>query len=133
LCWFIHGALRGNIDENALREINGRHTCHIAKGTRHDLKMAVLEETWDYRVTEEYCDCGSEIGGWDPDAPLVADLAELISEISALPGAKTLSMSKSWVGERNRYDETLKLSELDLRQWLAEFEARTLYTIDLQK
>lgn len=131
MCWFLHGALRGAVDENALQAINDKHLCHIAKGTRHDLKMTVLEDNWDYRVTNSYCDCECGIGRHDPNDEQVVDLAALIAEVSALPGAKTLSLSMSWACTRNKHELSLKLSEVDLRQWLADLKESTLYTIEL--
>ncbi len=132
MCWFLHSTLRGDVDENALQAINDQHFCHIARGTRHDLKMAVLEDNWDYRVTENCCDCECGIGRHDPDDEEVVDLAALIAEVGALPGAKTLSLSMTWACTRNKHEQSLKLSELDLRQWLADLKKSTLYTIELQ-
>ena len=133
MCWFLHGALRGDVDENALDAINQKHLCHIVRGTRHDVKNAVVNDTWNCRVTESCCDCGSPIGGGDPADELVADLASLISEAAALPGAETLSICMAWVGKRCRHEQTVSLSELELRQWLADFPYGTLYTLDLHK
>ena len=132
MCWFLYGSLRGDMDENALQAINDKHLCHIVRGTRHDLKMAVLEDNWDYRVTENYCDCECGIGRNDPNDEEVVDLAALIAEVGALPGVKTLSLSMAWVCTRNKHEQSLKLSELDLRQWLADLKKSTLYTIELQ-
>ena len=133
MCWFLHSTLRGDVDEDALRAINDRHFCRIARGTRHDLKMAVLEDVWDYRVTKNYCDCECGIGRNDPNDGEVVDLAALIAEVAALPGAKTLHLSMTWACTRNKHEESLKLSALDLRQWLADLKYSTLYTIDLEK
>lgn len=133
MCWFIHGALQGKVDEETLDAVNRAHACHIVSGTRHDLKMAIVNQTWDYRITEGCCDCESEIGAHDPDAEEVLDLAGLIAALSALPGAESLSLSKSWDGERNKHERNLKLSGLDLRQWLADLEPNTLYTVHLKR
>ena len=136
MCWFIHSALQGSADkdgvkrlENDLELLNAGHGCRIALGTKHDLKMALLSENWDYRVTKGCCDCESPVGLHDPDAPEVRDLAALIAEVCALPDAKRLSFCKTWVGERNKREIDVKLSETDLPRLLADLEPNTLYTL----
>ena len=133
MCWFLHSALQGDVDSSALDAINQKHNCHIVKGTRHDVKMAIVDDTWNCRVTDGCCDCGSSIGGGDPHDEDVMDLATLITEAAALPGSKTLSFCMAWAGRRCKHEQVLTLSELDLCQWLANLTAGTLYTIDLQK
>ena len=136
MCWMIHSALLGSADEkqadrlkNELELLNGRHGCRIVLGTKHDLKMALLSDNWDYRVTRGYCDCDSPIGAHDANAPEVQDFAALIAEVCALPAAKRLSFCKTWAGERNRREIDVKLSETDLPRLLADLEPNTLYTL----
>ena len=136
MCWMIHSALLGSTDEkqadrlkNELELLNGRHGCRIALGTKHDLKMALLSDCWDYRVTNGCCDCDSPIGAHDANAPEVQDFAALIAEVCALPAAKRLSFCKTWAGERNRREIDVKLSETDLPRLLADMEPNTLYTL----
>lgn len=129
MCWYIYGALQGNVETEALNAVNNRHTCHMVKGTRHALKMALLSGAWDYRITDGHCDCESDIGAHDPNAAEVADMAGLIQECCALDGAKTLSFCRTWVNERNKHEKSFKVSEVDLRQLLADLEPSTLYTL----
>ncbi len=42
MCWFIYGVVQGDVDDDALNSINSRHDCTLARGTRHDVKMAAL-------------------------------------------------------------------------------------------
>ena len=129
VCWFLHGALQGRVDESALNGLNGRYGLRIAPGTKHDLKMALVSENWDFRITDDCCDCDSKIGRGDPEAPEVSALAGLIAEACALPGAVTLSFCKTWAGERNKRERAVKLSEADLPRLLADLEPNTLYTV----
>ena len=80
MCWYIYGALQGDVEAEALNAVNNRHNCRMVQGTRHALKMALLSGAWDYRVTDGYCDCESDIGAHDPNAAEVADMAGLIQE-----------------------------------------------------
>ena len=136
MCWFIHGAVQGTADKNRrdrlkneLDLLNGRHNCHIAPGTKHDLKMALLSESPDYRVTKGCCDCDSAVGLHDPDAIEVRDFAALIAEVCALPDVKGISFCKTWIGERNKREIDVNLSETDLPRLLADLEPNTLYNI----
>ena len=133
MCWYIYGALHGDVGAEALNAVNSRHDCRMARGTRHALKMALLSDAWDYRVTRCYCDCESEIGEHDHDAAQVTDMAALIEECCALDGAKTLSFCLNLENERNKREQTLKFSEVDLRQWLADLEPSTLYTLSCKE
>ena len=129
MCWYLYGALQGKVDAEALDAVNGRHDGRIVPGTKHDLKMALLSDDGDYRITDGHCDCESDIGRHDAEAAQVVDLAELIAEVSALPGAKTVSFCKTWAQQRNRRESSLKRSETDLKQLLADLEPNTLYTL----
>ena len=136
MCWIIHSALQGSVDKKQMGRLkeqldllNGKHECRIALGTKHDLKMALISDNWDYRVTKGCCDCDSDIGRGAADAPEVVDFAALIAEVCALPAAKRLSFCKTWAGERNRREIDVKLSETDLPRLLADLEPNTLYTL----
>lgn len=133
MCWFLRGALQGKVETDALNAINVKHNCHIWQGTKHDVKMAVLSEMADspdgYRITDGCCDCESDIGKHNPHAEEVLDLASLISEAGALPGAQTVYLCKTWIGRRNKQERTFKLSEMDLNRFLADLEPNTLYSI----
>ena len=133
MCWFIYGAVSGHIDEDALAVVNARHECHIIRGTRHDLKMAILSDGWDYRLTNSFCDCDSDVGRHDPNAPLVKDLSALLTDVCTLSGADTVSFSHTWINTRNKREKTMKLSDIDWPQLLADLEPSTLYTVDCRK
>ena len=132
MCYFIHGALLGEVKDDALNRINSRYAMHISKGTKHELKEALQNEDLRFRITDGICDCKSEIGGHDPASAEVAELASLITEVAVLPEAKRLSFCKAWAGNRCKKELTFRLSEAALPHLLAELEADTLYTILLK-
>ena len=129
MCWFIYAALQGDVDAEALNAVNARHEYRIAPGTRHALKMALVDEDWDYRMTDGCCDCDSAVGEHDPDAAEVLDMAALMGEACALDGAEALSFCKTWRNDRCKREQALKRSEVDLRRLLADLEPKTLYTL----
>ena len=135
MCWFIYGAVQGNIDDEDLNNINSRHVCRLAKGTRHDVKMAAQSEVIveKYHVTRKGCDCDSPIGEHNMNDDQVQDLAHLLCEVGELPGSDTISIYKTWIGTRNKREIKLKLSNTDLVKLAADFESSTLYTLSCRK
>lgn len=129
MCWYIYGALQGDVEAEALNAVNSRHDCRMAQGTRHALKMAILDENSDYRVTDGCCDCDSAIGQHDPNAAEVSDMAAMMGEVCALDGADTLSFCKTWRNDRCKREKALKRSEVDFRPLLADLEPGILYTL----
>ena len=129
MCWFVYGAVQGDMDEAAMGSVSERHECRLVCGTRHDVKMAALYVDGAFRVTRNVCDCDSAIGAHDPTADEVRDLAGLMREVGGLPGAKTISCCKTWAGERNKRERRLKLAEVELERFLADLEPGTLYTL----
>ncbi len=133
MCWYLYGAVNGQVDEDALAAVNAHHECHIIRGTRHDLKMAILSDGWDYRLTNSFCDCDSDVGRHDPNAPLVKDLSALLTDVCTLSGADTVSFSHTWINTRNKHEKTMKLSDVDWPQLRADLEPSTLYTVNCRK
>ena len=135
MCWFIYGAVQGDVDDDSLNNINSRHECTLARGTRHDVKMAALSEFVDerYHVTGNGCDCDSPIGAHNANDAMVQDLAHLLREVGELPGSETIHICKTWIGTRNKHEIKLKLSDTDLVKLAADFEPATLYTLTSRK
>ena len=127
MCWFIRGAVQGNIDAEALNKINKEHDCHILQGTKHDVKMAVMSDELSFRVTDWCCDCDSDIGEHNQNSSQVIDLSELIAEVGELDGAQNIYICKTWIGQRNKRETALNIAEEDLKQIFADFEPNTLY------
>jgi hypothetical protein len=132
MCYFIHAALLGEVKDTDLNAINSKHKLHISKGTKHELKEALLNANWNFRVTDDLCDCKSEIGGGDPSSAQVCELASIIAEISSLPEAKRLSLCKAWAGKSCKSEHSFKLSEIKLNDLISAIEPDTLYTLMLK-
>ena len=137
MCYYLYGALFGDIPKEEYDHISSRHECKIARGTRHDVKNAVKAAAErvqdDYRITDNVCDCGSPIGGGDPNAPELQDIRSLIEELALLPGAKQINLCITWTGKQNKREVQVDLSELDLGDFLANVKGNTLYSINLKK
>lgn len=137
MCYFLYGALLGDVPKEEHDTVSSRHECRLARGTRHDVKNAVKAAAEcvqdDYRITDNVCDCGSSIGGGDPNAPELQDIRSLIEELALLPGAKQINLCITWTGKQNKREVQVDLGELDLGDFLANVKENTLYTINLKK
>ena len=128
MCYFIHGALFGKVDEDAYQEIVNKYAYKIRCGTKHSVKMSVLETSQSYRVTKWCCDCDSALGKEDPDAEEIKELAALFRDIQEVEGAKHIYLCRTWAGCRNKRELKLKLDEIDIEHVLAQLDAGCLYT-----
>lgn len=135
MCYFLYGALWGDISESEYVDIKNKYGLKISLGTKHDVKNAVKAAAEfvrdDYRVTDWVCDCNSPIGGHDPEDPTVIELSNLITELSALPGAKQINICLTWTGKQNKKEIKLELRETDIPTFLADLKGNTLYCLNI--
>lgn len=129
MCWFIHGAVFGNINAGALKTINAAHECQILQGTKRDVKNAVLYDESEYCITNHCCDCDTDIGNHNPKAAQVIDLADLIAEVGKLQGAEYIYICRTWVNELYENEKAVDISEINLKKFFADFESNTMYVI----
>jgi len=134
MCYMIYGAVDRAIHpgdfEKALQ--GSRHTFSL--GTRHDVKMSAVNDTGYFRVSPYMCDCDHPLGCGDPKAADLADLAGLLTKLSAARGAKCLYLGKAWTGKAFKDGGTVHLGDLpNVPQFLADMKPNYLYRIDLFK
>ena len=104
---------------------------HFRPGTKHDVKMAVIEESEDYRLTRGCCDCDLPLCEGDAKAPELLELADVMRKLCKVRGIKCVYLCKTWTGDRNKKEETAHIADLDLPAFLAGMQTETLYRIDL--
>ena len=51
MCYYLYGAVNKGIDQKDYEEVSRGNQFHFNMGTKHDVKMAVLENTPDFRIT----------------------------------------------------------------------------------
>ncbi len=133
MCYFLYGSLYGDVSESEYVDVKNKYGLKISLGTKHDVKSAVktaAEFVQDnFRVTDWICDCDSPVGKHDSTDPMIIELSSLITELSALPGAKQINICKTWTGKQNKKEIKLKLSDIDLPTFLADFKENTLYSL----
>ena len=135
MCFFLYGSLYGNVSESEYVDVKNKYGLKISLGTKHDIKNAVkaAEEIVqdDYRITDWVCDCDSPVGQHDPMDPTIIELSNLITDLSALPGAKQINICKTWTGQQNKKEIKIKLSDTDLPMFLADLKENILYSLDI--
>lgn len=131
MCYFIYGAVYGNVDQKEYQTIENKYEYKIHCGTKHDVKMSAQEVAADYRVTDWICDCESDLGKKDVTAQQVKEMAALFEEIKNVNGAKHIYLCKTWTGKRNKSEVKLKLNDIDVKSVLANFKENCLYTFEI--
>lgn len=134
MCYMIYGAVDRAIHPGDLEKAlqGSRHRFTI--GTMHDVKKSAANDTGYFRVSPYYCDCDHPLGCGDPSAADLADIAALLTKISAARGAKCLYLGKAWTGKPFKNGETVHLNDMpDVPKFLADMKPNYLYRIDLYK
>lgn len=131
MCYYIYGALFGDIDLNNYQALENNYEMKIRLGTKHDVKMSVQHVDCDYRVTEGCCDCESDLGKGDIDAEEVKQCADLLNDIKNIKGAEYIYLCKTWAGKNNKKEKHMKLGEINIQEVLANFEENCLYIFEV--
>ncbi|MBQ2445313.1 MAG: hypothetical protein II272_02615 [Oscillospiraceae bacterium] len=131
MCYILYGAA-----DPAIHPGDHKKACQASEyafpiGTKHDVKMAIVKDSGDYRVTQWICDCDFPTGKHDPTAKELLSLAKLIQALKEARNAKCLYLAKAWTGESCKTEERVHIKDLDLPTFLAELKERCLYRIDL--
>lgn len=135
MCFFLHGALNGDVSEAEYESVIGKYEYNLARGTKHDVKIAVKESTMivktEFRVTDWMCDCDSPVGKHDYKDPVIVDLSNMISELAALSGAKQINICKTWIGKRNKKEVNVNIKDIEIPVFLADMEENVLYSVNI--
>jgi hypothetical protein len=135
MCFFLHGALNGDVSEAEYESVIGKYEYNLARGTKHDVKIAVKESTMivktEFRVTDWMCDCDSPVGKHDSKDPVIVDLSNMISELAALSGAKQINICKTWIGKRNKKEVNVNIKDIEIPVFLADMEENVLYSVNI--
>ncbi len=74
MCFILYGAVNKDIDPAAYTAMCNRSCYSFRAGTKHDVKMCILKNTDDYRITDWVCDCDFPIALHDPQAQVLTEL-----------------------------------------------------------
>lgn len=132
MCYILYGATDKAIDrvdyENALKKSPYR----LSIGTKHDVKMCIINDSYEFRVTDWVCDCDFPVGKGDQGAKPIADLARLICDLKNARNSKCIYIIKAWAGKRYKSEKRVHVNDIDIISFLASMETDCLYQIDLR-
>lgn len=131
MCYYIYGALFGNIDLNDYKALENNYEIKLRVGTKHDVKMAVQQVDCGYRVTEGCCDCESDLGRGNMEAEEVKQFEKMLNDMKTIKGAECIYLCKTWAGKSNKKEKCLKLNDINIRDALANFEENCLYIFEI--
>ena len=131
MCYYIYGALFGNIDPDEYKSIEDNYEIKFRTGTKHDLKMCVQNENLPFRVNNGICDCNTELGEGNAESEEIKPYSHLFDDIRNLRGAKHIYLCKTWAGKRNKSEVKLKLNEINVSETLANIKENCLYVFEI--
>ncbi|MBQ8004750.1 MAG: hypothetical protein IJ303_00355 [Clostridia bacterium] len=131
MCYFLYGAVNKEINKNDYDEVSMGNCFHFNIGTKHDVKMSVLKNTDDFRITTSVCDCDTAIGNHQPNHEQIRELCYLLNDMRLIRDIKCVYISKNWVGKINRREEHYHIDDIDIAEFLSNIKENCLYRIDL--
>ena len=131
MCYVAYSAVNPEINTADYEKLFLHSEYHFRPGTKHDIKMAVAEESGDFRLTDWCCDCDFGLCEGDSRAPELRELAAQLEKLRKARGIKCVYLCKIWSGKRNKKEETVHIDDLDLPAFFAGMKTEILYRIDL--
>lgn len=131
MCYILYGATDKSIDQSDYEAALRKSPYKFCIGTKHDVKMCIVNDSYEYRITDWVCDCDFPVGGKKEDAKQLFELAELINEIKNARNSKCIYISKTWAGRKNKAEKDININDIDIVSFLANMDLDCLYRIDL--
>lgn len=132
MCYFLYGAINEEINKKDYDIITLKHSDYcFLPGTRHDIQMSIEECSGKYRITHACCDCDTPLGQKDHSNNELKKLAGLLTDYKSIRNVKYVYMSKNWTGNINRREITTHIDDIEILDFLANFEEDCLYRINL--
>jgi hypothetical protein len=131
MCYFAYSAVNPEVNPQDLEKLTRESPYYFRPGTRHDIKMAVAEESEEFRLTNWCCDCDFPLCEGNAQAPEVLELAAQLEKLRMVRGIKCVYLCKTWIGDRNKKEVTVHIEDVDLPEFLAGMGTETLCRIDL--
>ncbi len=131
MCYILYGAVNKEINESDRENITKNSKYTFKSGTKHDIKEAVANENYSYRVTFGQCDCDFPVGLHKAEAKELKDLEKLLLELKSARGVKCVYLARVWAGKKCKKEQGVHIDDIDIPSFLANIENECLYRIDL--
>ena len=131
MCYILYGAVNKEIDKNDYEQISSSSEFSFRVGTKHDIKMCIQNDTCDYRITDWVCDCEFPFGTNNSHAKELKELQKLFNAFKQAKNSKYIYICKTWEGSKNKSEEIVNISDIDIPDFLANAKVNCLYQINL--
>lgn len=131
MCYFLYGAVNEGVNAGDYERVMKNAAFHFRTGKSWNVDACVAKCASDYRITDRQCDCDTAIGGKDSTKQELKDLEALLNSLRSVRGIKYILLSKNWWKETNQKQQTVHISDIDAKQFLAHAEDNCLYKIHL--
>ena len=132
MCYILYGATDKAINNDDYENASRKSHYKLSIGTKHDVKMCIINDSYEFRVTDWVCDCDFPVGKGDENAEQLVDLAGLICDLKNARDSKCIYIVKAWAGKRYKSEKRVHINDIDIISFLASMETDCLYQIDLR-
>lgn len=133
MCYFLRGAINDGINTLDYEKVLNDMNLHFLIGTDQDVNLSVRNEDGIYRITNEYCDCGTPVGCGHTNMKGLDSYIKDILRLRTVRGIKHIYICKNWTGEYNETKETVHIDDIDFPCFLANIQDNCLYKIHIYK
>lgn len=133
MCYILYGATDETVSFEDYSKALEKSKYKLAIGTKHNVKMCIVNDLGDYSMTNRQCDCDFPTGKHDENATEIQELASLINELKNTKAVKHIYIALAWAGRKVKNEKSISINDISLSAFLANMEKDCLYTIDLQK
>ena len=130
MCYILYGATDKAIDQDDYKAALEKSHYKFRIGTKHDIKMCIVNDSYEYRVSDWVCDCEFPVGKKDVSAKPLIELAMLINELKNARNSKCIYISKTWAGRKNKTEKNIHINDIDIVSFLANMDLDCLYRVD---
>ena len=130
MCYILYGATDKAIDQDDYKAALKKSHYKFCIGTKHDIKMCIVNDSYEYRVSDWVCDCEFPVGKKDASAKPLIELSMLINELKNARNSKCIYISKTWAGRKNKTEKNIHINDIDIVSFLANMDLDCLYRID---
>ena len=133
MCYFLYGSINSEINKDDYKKAIKGSEYHFNIGDKNDVNTCVKNCGCEYRITSNHCDCDTPLGSKHSNKNGLKEFSELLINLRTIQGIKYVNISKNWIEELNEKETTVHIDDIDILNFLANFEDKILYKIELYK
>ncbi len=133
MCYFLYGAVNDGVNPEDYKKATRDCEFCFNLGNADAVNACVANLGDSYRITLNYCDCDTAIGGKHTNKKELQKLKELLLSFKNIRGIKYVLISKNWWKDTNTRQESVHMDDVDILHFLANMEDNCLYKIELYK